>query len=243
MRISSAFLCGAVVKRLGALALVVSCFVLGSSTCLGENIVSPAESRAILAERIKRIKREVRVLDDKLRTRGLAEQDFRLMQDLRTTLEQERKILEEEVETYRAIEGNPVLMHLVAGSTVTASTATTKSLWESGGWARFEGILPCAGCQGVETSLTLYNDGLKYSLEERTLGPGSPDRTFTSEGVWTTLRGHKDDPDATVFELDYDKPGRERRFLRITDDEIRLLDLDETKLKKKHNLLLERVAP
>lgn len=91
----------------------------------------------------------------------------------------------------------------------------------------FKGTLPCADCQGVETSLTLIkkDEGTAegtYVLIETFLGK-SPD-PVVAEGNWTTLRGSAADPDDTVFELNPDKlPFQRRAFLKVSDYAIRLL--------------------
>ncbi len=46
-------------------------------------------------------------------------------------------------------------------------------------------------------------------------------------GDWTTLRGDATDPDATVYQLNPDKPEGRRAFLRVGQDEaLRILDGD-----------------
>lgn len=91
----------------------------------------------------------------------------------------------------------------------------------------FKGTLPCADCQGVETSLTLIKkdewtaEG-NYVLIETFVGK-SPD-PVVAEGKWTTLRGSAADPDATVYELNPDSLEFQRRaFLKVNDYVIRLL--------------------
>lgn len=91
----------------------------------------------------------------------------------------------------------------------------------------FKGTLPCADCQGVETSLTLIkkDEGTaegSYVLIEIFVGK-SPD-PVVAEGKWTTLRGSAADPDDTVYELNPDSLAFQRRaFLKVNDYVIRLL--------------------
>jgi len=84
---------------------------------------------------------------------------------------------------------------------------------------RFGGMLPCAGCPGIATELTLTRGGVGYAegtyrLEETYLGRGPQVTT----GEWTTLRGDAADPDAAVYELDPDHPERARHFKRLGAD-------------------------
>jgi hypothetical protein len=228
----------------GFLSCLVLCFVLAPA--FAAPIVAPSRERSRIESRIRDIRTQVVEIDKELKLPNVKSDQYRALQNLRTNLEQERKVLEEQKKEFFDSD-SPLIMYFdEAPPTATVAVPVkepAKSLWETGGWVRFEGILPCAGCDGIKTELTLYNDGLRYTVKERYLGPGSPKRDFESEGLWTTLRGHGEDPDATVFELDYDKPGRERHFLRLSDDEIRLTDLDEKKLRKKVNLILKRTAP
>lgn len=228
-------------RRLAALAALA---VLLSSVVCAE--LNPVAARKDTAARIAAVRAQIGELDLKIRLPDMRRHDFDALQDLRTNLDRERVLLEERERVLERLEKSMP----VAGAPVTpgapvvaVASEPVKSLWERGGWARFEGILPCAGCEGVKTEITFYSDGLKYVQNERYLGQNVPDRIFTTDGQWTTLRGWEKDEDATVFEVDFDHPGHARHFLRINDDLIKFVDLDESKLKVRPNLLLKRVAP
>ncbi|MGE0665368.1 MAG: copper resistance protein NlpE N-terminal domain-containing protein [Sphingomonadales bacterium] len=91
----------------------------------------------------------------------------------------------------------------------------------------FKGTLPCADCQGIETSLTLIqkDEGTaegSYVLIETYLGKSAD--PMVAEGSWTTLRGSAADPDDTVIELNPDSLEFQRRaFLKASDYALRLL--------------------
>ena len=92
---------------------------------------------------------------------------------------------------------------------------------------RFAGVLPCNGCQGVQTELLLAGnwEGLQlYHLRETYLGASQGTRTVESEGTWVKLRGVPDDESATVYQLDPDRPGQRRHFIVVDERSIRLLD-------------------
>jgi len=230
-------------KRFCRIVAVAALAVIVPSLMRAE--FNPAAARKATTARIAEIRRQVAELDLRIRLPDMRVQDFDALQDLRTNLDRERALLEERERVLERMEKSaPAAVAPAADSTTVAvAPEPAKTLWERGGWARFEGVLPCAGCDGVKTEITLYSDGLKYVQNERYLGENSPDRVFTTDGQWTTLRGWEKDEDATVFELDFDRPGHARHFLRINDDLIKLVDLDESKLRKKPNLLLKRVAP
>jgi predicted secreted protein len=93
----------------------------------------------------------------------------------------------------------------------------------------FEGTLPCADCAGIRTKLTLYAEQpsgkpVRYELIETYLQTRDGDRVFTKSGRWTLLRGSASDNDAIVYQLDYDRPKTTRSFLKVGNDELRLLD-------------------
>jgi predicted secreted protein len=100
---------------------------------------------------------------------------------------------------------------------------------------RFVGVLPCADCTGIRTDLRLYAEQpsgrpTQYESTETYLGTTAGDRTVARAGRWTILRGSAVDPDATVYQLDFDRPAVRRNFLRVGDAELRLLDREEREI-------------
>ncbi len=80
---------------------------------------------------------------------------------------------------------------------------------------RFSGILPCADCPGIETTLEIRADGT-YALAETRSG----DEAIRVTGTWTL------DADAAGLLLDPDsKDAPDRRFELVSRDEIRALDV------------------
>ncbi len=77
----------------------------------------------------------------------------------------------------------------------------------------YEGTIPCADCAGIKTTLTLSwskSDKVEntYILKEEYI-----DRdTVISLGKFNPERGFKDDNDATVIVLNYDKPASKQRY-------------------------------
>src|SRR5438128_1967812 len=85
----------------------------------------------------------------------------------------------------------------------------------------FEGTLLCADCPGIITEIVFINDNLSYHETNTYL-----ERNVTTKlsGSYTTDRGYKADDDATVYVLDDDKAGHERRFLKLDDNTLLMLD-------------------
>ncbi|HEX5025267.1 MAG TPA: copper resistance protein NlpE [Agriterribacter sp.] len=109
----------------------------------------------------------------------------------------------------------------------------------------FSGVLPCADCKGIKTELTLYQDvanadNNSYTLVETYLGIDAGDTSFTSKGKWDVLKGIKDDSEASVFFLNYDKPDESRYFLKKSDSAIVMLDKDQNIIASTLNYTLRK---
>ena len=109
--------------------------------------------------------------------------------------------------------------------------------------AIYQGVLPCADCSGLDTELTLYrNAGTDapetYSLRETYLG--KPAKPLISAGKWTILRGTPDNADATIYQLNPDKPQEVRNFLVVNDNQIRQLDRDRKEIESTLNFTLTK---
>jgi len=89
--------------------------------------------------------------------------------------------------------------------------------------AVYEGTLPCAGCRGIRTELTLFEDDSSYRLVETYLGTPEGDRTVESEGTWALRRPSFKDPEASIYQLRPSKPGTVRKYLIVDERQIRQL--------------------
>jgi copper homeostasis protein (lipoprotein) len=93
----------------------------------------------------------------------------------------------------------------------------------------FAGLLPCADCAGVLTELHLYAEQpsgrpLRFELTETYLGTRDGDRSIGTTGRWGTARGSADDGSASVIQIDMGSVDTRRNFLKVGEDELRLLD-------------------
>jgi copper homeostasis protein (lipoprotein) len=116
-------------------------------------------------------------------------------------------------------------------------TVTTNSI------GTFAGVLPCADCSGILTELRLYAEqpsgrAARYELTETYLGARDGGGSVGTTNRWATLRGSAADRDATVIQLDLGRIDALKNFLRVGDDELRLLDrnLREIFPKAPHSL-------
>lgn len=112
--------------------------------------------------------------------------------------------------------------------------------------AVYEGILPCADCSGIETTLKIYaGDGTmethKFELISVYKGK-DPETTFTEQGTYNYEKGIGKDPNGgTVYVLNWDKPEAERIYYGITStdpNKIFLLDNKRELIKSELNYSL-----
>lgn len=94
-----------------------------------------------------------------------------------------------------------------------------------------------ANCEMIKWNLTLYQDAspttyklnCSYGLPQPgTNGLSGGGTKVAREGKWTIARGTKVNPDAVVYELDADTPQESVSFLKLDDNVLHLLDLDES---------------
>ena len=112
----------------------------------------------------------------------------------------------------------------------------------------YTGTLPCADCSGIRTELSLYSKGpndfslATYMLSQTYLGTRDGDRTIESAGRWTVLRGMPSNVDATIYQLNFDRPDRTMNFLRVGENELELLDRQQRQISSPANHILRRTA-
>ena len=119
--------------------------------------------------------------------------------------------------------------------------AEAKSMHVFGIW---QGTTPCADCSGIITTLTLYQKSANdfthaiYRQRLKYIDRGS----FTSYGTWTVLRGMPGNQDATVYQLNPDKPENTQYYLRVDDDTLQQLDREMKPIDSKLNFTLKRIG-
>ncbi|HTC21755.1 MAG TPA: copper resistance protein NlpE [bacterium] len=108
----------------------------------------------------------------------------------------------------------------------------------------FEGRLPCADCPGIDTRLTLTQEGKYVDIGHFTLKQTYLDRSvqpLESRGEWTVIKGTAQDDNAVVYEL---RPGPSKRilyFLKMGDRKVKLLDKDGNEIDPQLDFSLSRV--
>lgn len=110
----------------------------------------------------------------------------------------------------------------------------------------YEGLLPCADCSGIQTVLKIYQgngtmEEQKFELSSIYKGK-SPEKEFVEKGNFNTERGLENDPDGTIFVLNWDKPVEKQSYygyLSSDTKKIYMLDRDRKIIKSKLNYSLD----
>ena len=111
----------------------------------------------------------------------------------------------------------------------------------------FEGILPCADCNGIKTTLTLYQNKSTnlntYKLHEIYLGQNSS-KTFDTYGKWMALKGTQEDPTAVVYQLSVQNEDPEDpdviNYLLVNNNTLKMIDDEMNAFESKDNYTLIR---
>ncbi|EPL8005208.1 envelope stress response activation lipoprotein NlpE [Klebsiella aerogenes] len=94
----------------------------------------------------------------------------------------------------------------------------------------WRGILPCADCEGIETSLFLEKDGT-WVMNERYQGVSREPSSFASYGTWAR----------TADKLVLTNSKGEKSYYRAKGDKLEMLDRDGNPIKSTLNYTLEPV--
>jgi NlpE-like protein len=109
----------------------------------------------------------------------------------------------------------------------------------------YRGVLPCADCPGIDTTVRLFADPngaedhgrylIRSSYQER-------NTTNTEMGTWTLEKGTPSDASASVYVLKPKTGNGTTNFLRVGDDEIKQLDNERKPFTGTVNFTLKRIG-
>ena len=109
----------------------------------------------------------------------------------------------------------------------------------------YEGLLPCADCSGIETVLKIYQgDGTmeSHKFELFTVYKGkSPEKEFIEKGTFNTERGLENDPNGTIYVLNWDKPAENQiyyGYYSADPEKVYMLDREKKIIKSELNYAL-----
>ncbi|WP_170140594.1 copper resistance protein NlpE [Kushneria indalinina] len=111
----------------------------------------------------------------------------------------------------------------------------------------WQGVLPCADCEGIDTELTLVSSGMTgfgatYTLKQRYLGRDNERDVQTRTGDWVVTRGNQVDPQAVIYRLDPESDERCMSFQVIGNDRLRRLNCNGQPIDTTQNTELRHVA-
>ena len=111
----------------------------------------------------------------------------------------------------------------------------------------WQGVLPCADCEGIDTELTLVSSGMTgfastYTLKQRYLVNGREQDVQTRSGDWVVKRGNQVDPQAVIYRLDPESDDSCMSFQVIGNDRLRQLNCNGQPINTTHNIELRHVA-
>ncbi|MFT2796617.1 envelope stress response activation lipoprotein NlpE [Serratia sp. N21D137] len=95
----------------------------------------------------------------------------------------------------------------------------------------YQGLLPCADCTGLDTSLFLDEDGT-FVLQETYRGANDGDRTFASYGTWAR----------TADKLVLTESNGEKRYFHPEGKQLRMLDRSGAPIVSQLNYVLSPVT-
>ncbi|MBX9853624.1 MAG: copper resistance protein NlpE [Cytophagaceae bacterium] len=104
----------------------------------------------------------------------------------------------------------------------------------------YTGVLPCADCPGIETTLKISRDYQQFELKEVYLEREA--EPIVTRGNLNTERGFGKDKNATVFILNWDKPiEQQRMFVRYTgfDHQVTMISNEREVLDRGMNWVLK----
>ncbi|MBF0578198.1 copper resistance protein NlpE [Dysgonomonas sp. GY617] len=108
----------------------------------------------------------------------------------------------------------------------------------------YKGILPCADCRGIETTLKIYDDSKFFELTSVYLGKELENK-FVQKGNFSVEEGLGTDSDGMVYILNCDRPEIDQIFYGYTSAEpykrLLLLDNNRQIIDSEYSLTLSKV--
>lgn len=105
----------------------------------------------------------------------------------------------------------------------------------------FEGTLPCADCEGIETFLKINIVDNTFELSSIYKGK-SPEKTFVEKGKLNTEKGLEKDQNGTIYILNWDRPETEQVYYGYyskNPEKLYMLDRNKKVIKSKLDYFLE----
>lgn len=108
----------------------------------------------------------------------------------------------------------------------------------------YSGMLPCADCSGIRTTLTLYRDQFdaptRFQLREEYLQGSSVGLTAVERGDWSQEIRVKDDRQMELYTINPETPDAKRQYLRDAVNAVEQLDQNGELIESNLNYRLLR---
>lgn len=112
-------------------------------------------------------------------------------------------------------------------------------------WMQYQGLLPCADCEGIRIVLRLENSPNKrergYELTETYQGTKDGDREYVRSGIYEVVYGLENDPGAMAIRLLDDSGAPLKSFLQDKEGMLHALDTNENIISPEGTYTLELV--
>ena len=109
----------------------------------------------------------------------------------------------------------------------------------------YAGLLPCADCSGIETTLTFINanqdpDSYDGTFTMTETYQGKDVKPFVTKGNWTIIIGTPTNEDATVYKLTSTNPDTTEYYLQVDNTHIKQLDNNLEEIDSPFNMTLTK---
>lgn len=107
----------------------------------------------------------------------------------------------------------------------------------------YTGVLPCADCTGLETSITFTPSASDPNMGTFTMSEvyqGKSTEPMTSNGTYTVTSGTPTNPNAQVVELVTE--GQDPEFYMVSENSLQMLSSDKTPIDAPFNTSLTKQA-
>ncbi|EON74999.1 hypothetical protein ADIS_4488 [Lunatimonas lonarensis] len=115
---------------------------------------------------------------------------------------------------------------------------------ETSYWLSYEGVIPCADCDGIKMELKLENNPDKttqsYELSETYLGTADGDRKFLQSGQIEISYGITGEPNVFVINLLNENLKPSHRFIQEANGKLSLLTGDSKRNPTDQNYILDK---
>ena len=103
----------------------------------------------------------------------------------------------------------------------------------------YQGVLPCADCSGIKTTLTLYRDEAnqpsRFELRQQFLDGAKSGGSDVDRGNWIAERQSVDGKSYPLFILNPNDPSEQFRFLQKVTNAVEMLNADGERIESDYN--------